>query len=152
MTTPKSEIVDVPARPCLILSAKVSMPEMPAFLRGAYGKLYGYAGPRTAPRECFARYRSWTEDSCEVEAGVITKDLLEVGEGEIRADKLGGHRALHAMHRGPYAQIGPVYEAIQNEMKSKELKAAGPPYEIYYNDPNQVLESELLTGVYWPIE
>ncbi|HWA83137.1 MAG TPA: GyrI-like domain-containing protein [Fimbriimonadaceae bacterium] len=152
MTTPKIEVVDVPARACLTLSAKISMPEMPEFLRGAYGKLYGYAGPRTAPRECFARYLSWTDEACDVEAGVITKDLLDTGEGEIRAGKLGGHRALHAMHKGPYSKVGPVYEAIHNEMKSKELKAAGPPYEIYYNDPSEVLEGDLLTGVYWPVE
>lgn len=151
VATPKIEIVDVPARPCVTISAKLTMEKMPAFLQGAYGKLYGYAGAKTMPQECFARYRSWSDEACEVEAGVVTKDALEA-EGEIATSQIGGHRALHILHKGPYAELAAPYEAIQNEIKKKELKAMGAPYEIYYNDPRDVPEADLLTGVYWPIE
>lgn len=151
VATPKIEIVDVPARPCVTLSAKVTMDKMPAFLQEAYGRLYSYAGQKTVPQECFSRYASWWDESCEVEAGVVTKDALPA-EGEIAPSQLGGHRALHVLHKGPYSELTAPYEAIQQELKTKELKAAGAPYEIYYNDPRDVPAAELLTGVYWPIE
>lgn len=148
---PIVDLIEVPAKPCLTIKAKMSMADMPAFLQKSYGKLYGYAGSRTTPQECFARYPSWTEKECEVEAGVVTRDPLP-SQGELVASQFGGHKALHVLHKGPYAAVGPAYEALQEEIKTKELKTAGAPYEVYLNDPHTVPESKLLTDIYWPVE
>lgn len=55
------------------------------------------------------------------------------------------------MHRGPYTEIGPAYEAIATWMSEHGHEPAGPPREIYLNDPAQTPPEELLTEVQFPL-
>lgn len=145
----KIEIREVPEQPCLLISAKKKMEELPAFLQESYGKLYGYAQGKG--RACFARYPSWTKDEFTIEAGIVTAEPM-APQGEIECGTYGGHRALFVVHKGPYDKVGAAYGAIQGHMEEKAMKSAGAPYEVYLNDPRDVPESELQTEVYWPIE
>lgn len=149
-TAVRIEDRQVPAQPCVYIAAKRPVSELPAFFGEAFGKLYGYACSKTQPGAAFARYHNWDKEIIDFEAGVVTKDMLEP-QAEIQTGIYGGHRALYALHVGPYANVGPVYEAIQEEMKRLGVHPAGPPYEVYLNSPDEVPESELKTEVYWPI-
>ena len=55
------------------------------------------------------------------------------------------------VHRGPYFELGGAYQALMQWMEGQGRAPAGPPREIYLNDPTQVSESELLTEIAWPI-
>lgn len=55
------------------------------------------------------------------------------------------------IHRGPYHQIKPAYEALVTWIADHGRHIAGPPRELYLNDPGEVGEGELLTEVQFPI-
>jgi effector-binding domain-containing protein len=56
------------------------------------------------------------------------------------------------VHRGPYDQIAPAYHTVSGWIQDHGHQVAGPPCEIYLNDPQQVTPEELLTEVQFPIE
>lgn len=148
----KTEIRQVPPKPCLTITAKgLTMAEVPKFLGIAYQKLFGYASGQTQPGECFARYPSWSENSFDIEAGIVVKEALPLKD-DIQPGTLGGHQALFTLHKGSYEGVGAAYETLQKDREAKGLKEAGAPYEIYLNDPSTTAPADLLTEIYWPVE
>lgn len=55
------------------------------------------------------------------------------------------------LHKGAYDEVTPAYHAISSWMADNGWEPAGPPREIYLNDPTEVTVSEQLTEVQWPI-
>jgi effector-binding domain-containing protein len=55
------------------------------------------------------------------------------------------------IHRGPYHQIKPAYEALVAWITDHGRSIAGPPRELYLNDPGEVGEGESLTEIQFPI-
>lgn len=70
----------------------------------------------------------------------------DVGIAELR----GGSMAA-TLHIGPYDQITPAYHALTNWMAEHGHDAAGPPREIYLDDPNEVAPADLRTRIEWPV-
>lgn len=149
-TLGKVEFKDMPARPCIIISRRVPFAQMAPFFQEAFGKLYPYGMRLGQVAECFARYQSWTETECEVEAGVVV-DHPMAASGEIRPSIYGGHRALYMRHVGPYSEATRTYDAIQEYAKSHEIPLAKSMYEVYLDSPESVPEDKLRTDVYWPL-
>ncbi len=56
------------------------------------------------------------------------------------------------LHIGPYDEVSPAYHAITGWVQEHGHEFAGPPREIYLNDPNQVTPVDYLTEVQWPIK
>ena len=52
---------------------------------------------------------------------------------------------------GPYEQIAPAYHTLTGWISEHGHEIAGPPREIYLNDPQTVAPEELLTRVEFPI-
>jgi effector-binding domain-containing protein len=55
------------------------------------------------------------------------------------------------MHKGPYQEVGLVYEIMMNKVIEEGYQMTGAPIEIYFNSPMEVSESELLTEVQFPV-
>lgn len=55
-------------------------------------------------------------------------------------------------HRGPYDEIAPAYHTVTGWIQDHGHQMAGPPREIYLNDPQEVAAEDLLTEVQFPIE
>jgi DNA-binding transcriptional MerR regulator len=55
------------------------------------------------------------------------------------------------LHRGPYMEIGPAYEALGAWLAEQGREPVGPPREVYLNDPNETAPEELLTEVQFPL-
>ena len=56
------------------------------------------------------------------------------------------------MHRGPYDEIAPAYHTVAGWIAEHGQEIAGPPRELYLNDPTVVPPEELLTEVQWPVD
>lgn len=74
------------------------------------------------------------------------------GVGDVSVRRLPAGAAVSTVHRGRYAEIGPAYEALATWMADHDVKPAGPPREVYLNDPQEVGETEALTQVAWLID
>lgn len=72
-------------------------------------------------------------------------------EGEVERVDVPAQRVASTIHRGPYDEISPAYHTVTGWMAERGHQAAGPPRELYLNDPRSVAPEELLTEVQWPV-
>lgn len=72
--------------------------------------------------------------------------------GDVTCRSLEVATMASVVHKGPYDEVSPAYHVITAWMAEHGHAPAGPPRELYLNDPTQVPESELLTEVQWPFE
>ena len=54
-------------------------------------------------------------------------------------------------HRGPYDELAPAYQVLTAWITEKGYELAGPPREVYVNDPRTVRPEELITRLEFPI-
>lgn len=62
---------------------------------------------------------------------------------EVKIKTTSPMRIVYLEHKGPYEEIGPVFEKVISYAMQKNLELAGPPMGIYYDDPALVPASEL---------
>ena len=73
------------------------------------------------------------------------------GDAEVYSRELEGGEMATTLHCGPYDQIAPAYHALAGWIPANGYEIAGPPREIYLNDPRLVKPSDLLTRIEFPI-
>ncbi|GIE82065.1 hypothetical protein Aph02nite_80150 [Actinoplanes philippinensis] len=91
---------------------------------------------------------------------VVYHDVIdEVTEGDVEIcvpaagfPQMPGCIVASTVHRGPYPEISPAYHAVTAWIEENGRRPAGPPREIYLNDPQTVAPADLLTEVQFPIE
>lgn len=72
-------------------------------------------------------------------------------EGDVFGREVEAARVASTMHIGPYEEVSLAYHAITSWVQEHGHEFAGPPREIYLNDPATVDPSEYMTEVQWPI-
>lgn len=73
------------------------------------------------------------------------------GDSEVYGRELEGGTMAATVHRGPYEEIAPAYHTVTGWISEHGHEIAGPPREIYLNDPQVAAPEELLTRVEFPI-
>lgn len=69
--------------------------------------------------------------------------------GAVQFKTIEGGDAVVVHFKGPYEQIEKAYLQIEEWLKKNNKQRAGPPIEVYLNDPGTVKDkNELLTDVY----
>ncbi len=81
----------------------------------------------------------------------VPVDRPIAGDSKVYGRELEGGAMATAVHRGPYEQIAPAYHTATSWISEHGHGIAGPPREIYLNDPRTVAPDELLTRVQFPI-
>jgi effector-binding domain-containing protein len=66
-------------------------------------------------------------------------------------EEIPGGTVATTMHKGHYSAIGETYRAVEGWIAANGRRPAGPPREVYLNDPRSVPERDLLTEIDWPI-
>lgn len=89
-------------------------------------------------------------EDMQYEMGVpFTGEASESGNVKIKI--LPSQQMLSAMHKGPYHEVGPVYEVLMNKVIEEGYQIIGAPMEIYFNSPMEVSENDLLTEIQFPV-
>ena len=73
------------------------------------------------------------------------------GKPSVYGRELEGGSMATTVHHGPYQEIAPAYHTLIGWISERGHESAGPPREIYLNDPQTVAPEELLTRVEFPI-
>jgi len=141
-------------QPTLVLIGKCAVSDIPAFLGRAYtavaehiGKSgLDFAGPP------FARHRPLDGDftEFEVEAG-FPIDRFAEGSGEVIASSLPEADVAVVTYTGPYAEMKPAYDAIQEWITAQGGHVDDAAWEVYYSDPTTEPDpSTWRTDIVWP--
>lgn len=91
------------------------------------------------------------ETSGDIELCVPVAPGLAGGE-EVEVKTLPAESVAFTIHHGAYSELGPAYHTLTGWISEHGHGMAGPPREIYLNDPTEVSEDEQLTRVEWPID
>jgi AraC family transcriptional regulator len=71
--------------------------------------------------------------------------------GKVKIKNMPIQQVLSALHKGPYNEVGSVYEILMNKVIEDGYQMTGAPLEIYFNSPMEVPETDLLTEVQFPV-
>lgn len=142
------QIIDTEELSVLAVRREVRLEELPAIAGGIFQEVAGYIAAKGEEPvgPAIIGYFSVSPDRLEVEIGFPSKGDLP-GKGEIIRTAVPAGKKAQAFHKGSYAGLGPVYEVLLAFLREKGHEPAGISYEYYYNSPEDVPESELLTKV-----
>lgn len=147
------EVEEQQAQPALVIRTRAAAENLEHVLGEAYGTIMQYMGelgeqPVGPP---FSAYYNEDIEDLDVEIGFPVSRQLP-GRGDVQAGEMPGGKVATCLHTGPYSEIGPAYEAISRWMEKNGYEPAGPAYEIYLNDPEEVPLEELQTLIMFPLQ
>lgn len=147
------EITEQPAQPVLSIRTRTTVDNLPEEIGKAYGAIMKYLHEigEQPLAVAFAAYYNMDMQDLDVEMGFpVPKPLA--GKGDINSGEIPGGMQVSCMHKGPYNQMEPVYNAMLQWIKENGYTPTGVAYEFYYNSSADVPESELLTRVVFPLK
>ncbi len=142
------EVSEQPLRHTLYIRTFTSAQKLPEELGRAYHTIIEYLSTigESPSDAAFACYHNMAMQNLDVEMGFIAaKPLPE--KGDIKPGKIPAGKQLSYVHKGSYKELESVYKAMMQWIQQSEHTPTGLAYELYYNSPNEVPESELLTRV-----
>ena len=141
-----------PAQWTLSVRFRAATADLPLELGRAYLSVGRYLGEIGAPPSgpAFASYHELGRDGMEVEAGFAV-DKAYPGNGEVHPGLLPEGEVATIVHTGPYQGITSAYEALTSWVRGRGLEPAGPPCELYLNDPSVTPAGELKTKLTLPV-
>lgn len=147
------EMVETQEQPTLVLKTVTPVSELPKILGKAFMDIVTHimelgeqpVGP------AFVGYFNMDMERLELEIGFPVSKALP-GKGDIVSGSIPAGKQVSRMYKGPYMEMPPAYEEIQKWIKDNGYKPLGPVYEHYYNSPEEVPESELLTKIVFLVE
>ena len=99
-----------------------------------------------------ARYPVVGSGLMTIEAGVPLVEPTAAPPGMQYAELPGGP-TVFAVHGGPYDELGDTHAAIERWMQQQGLRASGPHWEWYVNDPAEHPDpKDWRTHIYYPLE
>jgi len=142
------ELTTLPAGPAIAVRDQVAMVELPAFFRAAFRDLSACGGAQQAGPP-FAIYHLLDGPRIDVEA-VMPLRAPVAPTGHVHALELTGGPAVQVRHVGPYRELGPAYEAIDDWIEAHARARAGGFREVYLTGP-AVGSTEQITLVVQPL-
>lgn len=142
------ELIESPARPVLSLRRVTSVDQLPLIIGKSYESIFSYLyqlGEQPADMP-FVAYYNMDMNALEVEIGVPVFSPIQ-GTEEIQSGEIPEGKKVVAMHQGSYQSMSATYDAVNQWIAERALEPTGVVYEFYFNSPEEVPESELLTKI-----
>lgn len=142
------QIIETEEQPVLSVQLVTTIEEMPQMIGDIYRSVVNYLiGKGQEPvGPAFVAYYNMDMQNLQIEVGFPVQKELE-GQGEIVLRHIPAGKKATGFHKGSYREISKVYDALAAFLKEKGYESTGVAYEYYYNSPEEVPESELLTKV-----
>lgn len=152
MSMPEFVLETTREQPVLTIRTRAAMEELPAVLGKAFMEMGQYLGelgeePVDAP---YCAYYNMDMQDLDLEIGFPVAGILP-DRGAMRYGAIPAGRRVMCLYRGPYTEMGPVYEAMTAWMGEQGLIPSGVVYEHYFNSPAEVPEDQLLTRIVFPL-
>jgi len=149
----KFEISMQYAQPVLSIRKFTRVQDLPQELGKVYAQIIEYLdsiGEKPA-EAAFTAYYNMDMQNLDVEMGFTVSKSIP-GSGEITAGEIPAGKQASCLYKGPYKNMEPVYDEMSRWMADNGHIPTGICYELYYNGPSQVPESEFLTKIVFPLK
>ena len=145
-------IKEIPDQLALTVAKRVSMATVGDGIGEAFAAIMAHAGASGAQfvGPPFCLYPDEMGDEFGMVVCLPVAPGASAGEG-VALETVPGGTCATLLHRGPYSAIGDSYGALQAWIAANGRQPAGPPREVYLNDPQTVPAAELLTEIDWPV-
>jgi effector-binding domain-containing protein len=147
---PVVETATVKADPIAARDARTTRADLAATIRSSLDDVWKFVRESgdLDPRHNVVVYKGDPgAGPADVEVGVqVGRRFDGTSPTGVRCSELPAGRVARAMHRGPYDQMAPTYEAIENWAQKTGQTFSGPSWEIYgdwHEDPAE-LEVEIV--------
>ncbi len=147
-------VKELPAQQVVATKARTDLEGVSSAIPFGFGAVIGHmhansASPAGIP---FIIYHDYADDAGEFELEICVPVTEEIPDaGEVYRTTIPGGSAATTVHTGPYDQLSTAYHALGTWIQEHGHEAAGPPREVYLNDPSTVEPEALLTEIQWPI-
>jgi effector-binding domain-containing protein len=91
------------------------------------------------------------EEDADVEMALPIAGRITLDDPSIEVKNLPGGTFVSTVYTGPYQAIGKAYERIYAYIADHGYDPDGPGRDLYYNDPHEVSEDQLMTEIQCPI-
>lgn len=149
----KIEFNEQNAQPVLFIRTRTAIENLPNAIGESYGKIMQYLAelgepPADAP---YTAYYNLDMQDLDVEMGFPVAKLMSE-KGDIKSGEIPQGKYVSAMYKGAYSQMEQPYNEMFKWMEENGYEQKGVYYEFYFNSPNDVPESELLTKIAIPVK
>ena len=146
------ELKEFTAQPTVYVRTCAAAQDLPAVMEHVFGALAQYLGmlgesPAGMP---YAAYFNMDMQDLDVEIGFPVSEALP-GQGDIQAGEFPSGKMATCLYIGPYADMGPAYDALNAWMQANGYVPTGVAYEMYLNDPRQIPSEEPRTLIVFPL-
>jgi effector-binding domain-containing protein len=146
------EVVERKFQPTLCVRTFTSVEKLPELIGNSYHRIMTYMEQmgEEMDGEPYVGYFSLDMQHMDVEIGIPVDKILP-GMDDISPSELPMGEVVTALYKGAYGEMEKAYNEITAWINANGYKPTGPAYEIYYNSPAEVTESELLTRIEFPV-
>ena len=107
----------------------------------------------------FALYHETSKEAIEksdAEGTAVLDIAFPIGapidaSGEFKVYEMPAGTMAMVVHKGPYDQCEPAYNAVFEWIAENGKQVVGPVREVYPNDPRTVAQEDILTEIHVPI-
>ncbi|MDD4238236.1 MAG: GyrI-like domain-containing protein [Desulfotomaculaceae bacterium] len=147
------ELSEQEAQPVLSIRTRAAMENLPQVIGQAYGEIMQYMAelgeqPADAP---FTAYYNLDMQDLDLEIGFPVAKPFPA-RGEIKSGEVPQGKYVSCMYKGAYSQMEEPYNEMFKWIADNGYAQKGVYYEFYYNSPNEVPESDLLTKIVMPLK
>jgi effector-binding domain-containing protein len=105
----------------------------------------------TGPIIFLCHDEEYKETGADIEIVLPVSGRISVEDEKMEIKTLPAIRAVSVIYRGPYHKVEAGYNRIFSYTEENNLKTFIPSRELYFNDPAEVPEEELMTEVQIPV-
>jgi len=142
------QIVDTEKQPVLSVQTTTSVANIPNVVGEVFGRVATHiaASGKEPLGPAFIAYHNMDMENLQMEIGFPIDEEIE-GKADIVLSYIPAGKKAVGFHKGSYSELGPFYEKMGSWIAQKGYEPTGVMYEYYYNSPEEIPESELLTKV-----
>ena len=149
----KCELLEQETQPTLTIRTKSTVQNLPEVLGKSYQKIMQYLGElgEQATGAPFTAYFNLDIQNLDVEIGFPVAKKLP-NKDDIKANEIPSGKFASCLYIGPYSEIEPAYNELNQWIQDNGYEATGIAYEIYIDDPGMTPPEELKTQILFPLK
>lgn len=142
------QIIHTESQPVLSVQTTTAAANLPHIVGDVYASIIKHLteNGQEPLGPAFIAYHNMDMEHLLVEIGFPIAEEID-GKGEITLRFIPPGKKAVGYHKGAYHEINALYKKMAAWVEEKGLVPTGVVYEYYYNSPQEVAESELITKV-----